>query len=284
MTLVVALPMCAQLPQEFGRFKKAAKIPTPTVPETELINKIAKDGAFILSQSYQLEDSVGKFFGLSGNKEFGSESSIAFKVRDGYLLYDVARVPWDYNPRYAKLKKRYNPVLFPSQFSEIGGEARYDSIYYDNKTISTIYPNQIYGMKADTFFNDGFSVGHSIGETEGYLIWFQIPEDVDLNSSANIGVTSIKHNLEVSEDRSKEYTIPMPTLNGTILGGIYLVPKITSVGRVDFTMEGIIINENDEWKLICPFTDTENIFTASPVAVEAEEDVEVELTPNDGKK
>lgn len=283
MTFAIALTVYAQLPQEFGRFKKAAKMPIQNTTEVDLINKIAKDGAFILSQSYQLEDSVGKFFGLSGNKEFGSESSLALKVKDGYLIYDIARVPWDYNPRYAKIKKRYTPVLFPSQYSEIGNEARYDSIFFDNSIISVIYPNQIYGMKADTFFNDGFSVGHTIGDTEGYLIWFSIPDGMDLNTSTNLEIASCKISVDITDDRGKEYSIPSPTIGGTVLGGMYVVPQISSVGRVDFIVEGIIIGINDEWRLVCPFTDTASLFASNPISVASEEDIEVELTPNDEK-
>lgn len=281
--IVVAISATAQLPQEFGRFKRAAKVIQST-PEQELVSKIAKDGAFILAQSYQLEDSVGKFFGLSGNKEFGSESSLAFKVKNGYILYDIARVPWNYNSRFAKLKKRYTPVLFPSQYSELKNEARYDSINYNEAAISTIYPEQIYGMKSDIFFNDGFSVNHHSGQTEGYLVWYIIPSGVDLNSSTNLDIVVVPQKLEISDDRSKEYSITKPQMDGIVLGGLFLSPELSSVGRIDFIINGIIIEDADEWKLICPFSNSEELFTATPFSFKAEEEIDVELTPNDIKK
>lgn len=284
-TLITVVLTCnAQLPQEFGRFKRAAKVqPTESV-ENMLVTKIAKDGAFVLSQSYQLEDSVGKFFGLSGNKEFGTETTLALKVKNGYLLYDIARVPWDYNPRFAKLKKRYNPVLFPSQYSDLNREARYDSIYFNSNELVTIYPEQIYGMKSDTFFNDGFSVSHHVGETDGYVIWYVLPHEIDINASSDLDIIPIEQKIEIVEDRSREYTIPLPQANGTLMGGMYVVPEISGVGRLDFKINGIIIGAEDEWKLVCPFTENDNIFLTEPVTVQTDEDIEVELTPNDSKK
>lgn len=282
--IATAITISAQLPQEFGRFKRAAKIQQPT-PEHQMISKIAKDGAFILAQSYQLEDSVGKFFGLSGNKEFGSENTIAYKVKNGYILYDIARVPWDYNPRFAKLRKRYSPILFPSQYSELNSEARYDSIGYNNDELVTIYPDQLYGMKSDVFFNDGFSVAHHIGDTEGYVIWYILPSDMDVNATTNLDIAVIAEKIQISEDRSKEYQVSLPQTEGTILGGLYIVPDISSVGRLDFIVNGVLIRAQDDWKLVCPFVDTDNIFssTAKSIII-AEDEIDVELTPNDNKK
>lgn len=281
--IAMVISVSAQLPQEFGRFKRAATI-RHSVPEYEMISKIAKDGAFILSQSYQLEDSVGKFFGLSGNKEFGSENTIAFKVKDGYLIYDLARVPWNYNPRYSKLKKRYTPVLFPSQYSELAPKARYDSIDYNNEKLVTIYPEQIYGMKSDIFFNDGFSVAHHLGESEGFVVWYIFPTEMDVNATTNLDVIVIPEKINISEDRSKEYQVTLPQLEGTIMGGIFIVPEISSVGRLDFIINGIIIESNEDWKLVCPFTNTDNVFSSAPVIKREEEEIDIDLTPNDIKK
>lgn len=282
-SIAVIISANAQLPHEFGRFKKAAQI-EETTADHDLVIKIAKDGAFILYQSYQLEDSIGKFFGLSGNKEFGAENTLALKVKNGYLIYDIARVPWDYSCHYAKLKKRYKPVLFPSQYSDLSLEARYDSIYFDTQGLVTIYPEQIYGMKADAFFNDGFSVAHKTGKSEGFLVWFIQPLDMDMSSSTNLDIIVHKHKMNIVEDRSKEYPIVLPQTNGTIMGGMYVIPELSSVGRLDFIINGITIGSKEEWRLVCPFTNTDNIFTTTPVAIEYDKEFEIELTPNDIKK
>ena len=279
--IAAAITVSAQLPQEFGRFKRAAKVHQST-PEHEMISKIAKDGAFIFSQSYQLEDSVGKFFGLSGNKEFGSENTLAIKVKNGYLIYDIARVPWDYNPRFTKFKKRYTPVLFPSQYAELNAEARYDSIFYKNEGLVTIYPEQLYGMKSDIFFNDGFSVAHHVGNSDGFLIWYIQPSDMDMNTTTNLDIVVIPEKIEISDDRSKEYQVSYPQVNGKIMGGLYIVPEISSVGRLDFIINGILIGSQDDWKLVCPFTNTENVFSSTTnIPVKAEEEIDIELTPNE---
>ncbi|MDE6017478.1 MAG: hypothetical protein K2G85_01545 [Muribaculaceae bacterium] len=282
--IVVTLTAVAQLPQEFGRFKRAAKIHQSN-PDQELLSKIAKDGAFIFAQSYQLEDSVGKFFGLSGNKEFDSENSLAFKVKNGYILYDKAREPWNYNSRFSKLRKRYTPVLFPSQYAEIKIEARYDSINYNEAEVVTIYPEQIYGMRSVIFFNDGFSVAHNSGMAEGYLVWYILPPGMDLNATTNIDVIVLPEKFDISDDRSKDYFISKPQIEGQVLGGLFITPELSSVGRIDFVINGVIIEDSDEWKLVCPFSNSEELFTStSPISIKVEDDIDVELTPNDQKK
>lgn len=201
-TLVFVISGYAQLPPEFNNYRNLKKAqpteevqPVETGPKTDvspvgstqsretvdskLIAKIALDGAFILSQSYQLENSDGESFGFKGNKEFGSEMSIALRVRGGYLFYDVARAPWNYNSSFAKYKDRYKPVLFPTQYSEIYDKAQYDSLHFDGKDIVTVYPDQLYGMKTNRFYNDGFSVGHQIGDIEGCMVWFAIRSGSD---------------------------------------------------------------------------------------------------------
>lgn len=280
--IATTITLNAQLPQEFGRFKRAAKLDSPS-PDTELISKIGKVGAFVLTQSYQLEDSVGKFFGLSGKKEFGCENTLAVKVKDGYILYDIARVPWDYNPQFVKLKKRYTPVFFPSQYSELRTRARYDSIYFNDKELVTLYPNQLYGMKTDTFFNDGFPVAHHIGKTEGYAVWYILPTDMDLTNQTNLEIVVQPETIDISEDRSKEYQqLSIPQVEGQILGGIFIIPEISRIGRLDFALNGIMIGAQDEWKLICPFSpDDSNVFNSpAAVSINLGDDIDLELTPN----
>lgn len=281
LSIAAAITVSAQLPQEFGRFKRAAKVRQST-PEREMISRIAKDGTFIFSQSYQLEDSVGKFFGISGNKEFGTENTLAIKVKNGYLIYDLARTPWNYDLRFAKYRKRYKPVLFPSRYSELSSEARYDSISYKSEELVTIYPEQIYGMKSDIFFNDGFSVAHRVGNTEGFVVWYILPSDMDMNATTNLDLIVIPEIIEISDDRSKEYQVSYPQIEGTIMGGIYIVPEISSVGRLDFIINGILIGSQGDWSLVCPFVNIDNVFSSTiNIPVKNEEEIDVELTPNE---
>lgn len=277
---VTAISLFAQLPPEFGRYKRVDT--TNEKAQQDLIGSVIENGAFIFSQSYQLEDSVGKFFGLSGNKEFGTDVSIAYKIKNGYIITNKSREPWEYNNRFAKLKGRYNPVLFPSQYSELSSEARYDSITYEANRLVTIYPNQLYAYKSDTFFNEGFSVSHKEGMTHGYMIWFTYSTDKDLNNFTRMNVVVAKQDMEVSADRSKEYEISVPYNNEIVMGGLYVVPEITGIGTLQFVLYGVAVNNNDDWKLICPFSKDENIFISSPVVQETnDEDDELMLTPND---
>lgn len=277
---VIAISLYAQLPPEFGRYKRVNT--TNEKAQQDLIASVVENGAFIFSQSYQLEDSVGKFFGLSGNKEFGTDMSLAYKIKDGYIITNKSKEPWEYNNRFAKLKGRYNPVLFPSQYSELNSEARYDSIAYNANNLVTIYPNQLYAYKADTFFNEGFSVSHKEGLAQGYIIWFTYPADKDLNSFTQMNIMVTKQDIEVSSDRSKEYEINIPSNNEIVMGGIYVVPEITGIGTLQFVLYGVAVNNNDGWKLICPFSKDENIFLSSPVVQKTNDEVdELMLTPND---
>lgn len=280
---VVAITATAELPQEFGRFKKAAKIHNKT-PEQDLISRIAIDGAFIIYQNYQLEDSLGKFFGRSGNRKFGAESALAFKVKKGYLIYDTTRAPWNHNPHFSQIKNRNIQILSPTQYSELKKEAMHDSINYNAKELRTIYPEQIYGMKSDMFFNDGFYVAHHLGQTDGYLIWYILPPGMDLNTSTKLDIIAMSATIDISDDRSKEYSISVPQTDGTILGGVFLAPELSSVGCINLIMNGVIIGDAEEWRLVCPFSGTEEIFDdPSPVTFKTE-DMDTEFTQNVIKK
>lgn len=67
------------------------------------------------------------------------------------------------------------------------------------------------------------------------------------------------------------------------MGGIYVVPKVESTGHLNFVINGILVAIEDGWRLVCPFTDTDDIFQMDAVVVSADYD-ETELTPNGSKK
>lgn len=276
--LLFPLTIFAIPQRDFGGFRK--KIASSQETTRSLVTMAVEPGVFILAQSYQLEDSVGKFFGHGGNKEFGSDNSLAIKVKNGYLFPDKARVPWEYDPRFSKAKKRYRPVFFPSQYSEMGKQLRFDSIYYNPDAISTLYPDQLYGLKTNFFFNEGFATGHNSGETEGYMVWFTVPENCDFNTAANINMIVMRQTLNLSDDRAKEYNVELPDTDGDIFGGIFIYPEISAVGALSFTLEGVAVGDGRDWRVICPFSDDDNVFQESSLIITETED-DLNLTPND---
>jgi hypothetical protein len=263
------------LPKEFGKYRRTVS----EVSNNPLIEKIASNGVFVISQSYQLEDSLGKFFGLAGKKEFGSDTSIGVMIKNGYLLTNRTRVPWEYDQAFKKVRRKYIPQLFPTQYSEIANEARYDSIYYDASKLSTVFPDEWYALRSDIFFNDGFTTGHASSETKGFLIWILKPSTLDFIASTALNFIVNPTTLIETEDRSNIYNIPVPETQDEILGAIYLVPEITGVGRVDYILHGISIKDEYSWGLVCPFDDSGNISFTNNVGSYDEDDVQ--LTPNE---
>lgn len=210
----------------------------------------AVDSAFFLSrQSFQVADKkTGELYGLNNHDEFGTEITLGVKVRDGFLLTDKAIRPWEYNSKFKNYQDGYKPIPYLSEYTEQGEKPTYDSLIFSLPENEE--PLEIYYIKSNVFNGNGLSYDVSEGTKEGWLIWVYVDKDADLNKTARLSFDCNEKELNVTKD-SKESVLPPKDKN--ILGGIYIVPRITSIGVVKFLLCGIITEAGAKWNISFPF-------------------------------
>ena len=258
-------------------------------PNQQIIEQVVNSGVFIIKQSYELADSADNRYGLSGKKAFGTDYTLAVKVKNGFLVSERTLHPWDYNPHFDQYRSKYTPRLFPTSFSEVAETARYDSITIIEDSLKTLFFGLLYAQESENFFGDGFSVGGNVGDNEGWMVWFTKKKGTDFSKSTDLNLCIIKKRQTITLKKDNEsyfYQVDYLSTSEEVVGGIFVIPEVISVGHMELKLCGVACRIENGWMLCCPFINVKNIFkrvesmTTSVNKEEKTESKTLELTPN----
>lgn len=282
MAIIAPLAMIAQNTQN-GLTRDLSSFMPLKSPNQQIIEKVVNSGAFIIKQSYELADSADNRYGLAGNKAFGVDYTLAIKVKNGFVVTDRTLHPWDYNSTYDQYRGKYTPKLFPTNFSEVASEARFDSILLDEQTIKPLSSELLYLVKSEEFFGDGFSFGGQYGKNEGWIIWFTKKKEQKLSKCTDLSLSIVKKEQTISESNTTCcYPIEPISTNEEIVGGIFVIPEVMSVGHLELRLCGMVCKIDNGWVLCCPFVKND-IAKEGKKAIETNDKQttsNLELTPN----
>lgn len=259
-------------------------------PNQQIIERVVNSGVFVVRQSYELADSMDKRFGWDGNEAFSTDYTLAVRIKDGFIISDRTIHPWDYNLRFDKYRGKYTPKLFPSTFSEVASEARYDTLTIIEDSLKTLSSGHFYAQESTLFFGDGFSVGGEYGENDGWIVWFTKKAGTILNQSTDLKQNIVSKKIFIPQLKEGDsYFCPTDSLQtrDEIIGGIFVIPEIMSVGRMELKLCGILYRMENGWMLCCPFVNTKEVFThpkggadVSSTEVSSVNTTPLGLTPN----
>lgn len=239
----------------------------------QLIKDIVINSIFIIEQSYQLEDSVShQRFGRNNQPEFGKKRFIAVKSSDGFIAPNDLLSPWLSDPNCTQFLSQYKGVVSKSTIYEIA-----DTISSSREiTIDTLPTrNQLICSFSDSLLdNEGFSLSDSIGKINGWLVWLVANNDIErLKSGDDVSYQIYKKQMDVSSD-SIIYEIESLQTEKKVIGGIYIVPGTVHIGYLEYLLCGLIIKDNNSWKMVS--TRFDEPVSASEISEQPER---VELTP-----
>ena len=253
LAMIAPLAILAQNPQN-GLTRDLSSFMPFKSPNQQIIEKVVNSGAFVIKQSYELADSADNRYGLAGNKAFGTDYTLAIKVKNGFVVTNRTVHPWDYNSAFDQYRGKYTPKLFQTIFSEVASEARYDSISLDEQSLKSLSSDLLYLVESEQFFCDGFSFGGQFGKNEGWLIWFTKKKDQNLSKCTDLSLSIVKKEQTISESNSTFcYSIEPLSTNEEIIGGIFVIPEVMSVGHMELKLCGMVCKIDNGWVLCCPF-------------------------------
>lgn len=218
----------------------------------------AINSAFFLSRnSFQVSDKkTGELYGLNNQNEFGTEISLGIKIKNGIVLTDRAVRPWEYNAKFDTYRDGYEPVPYMSEYSEIGGDAKYDTLDTSQSKKEKILSSSLYFLASDRFSGKGLTVDCTKGTKDGWVVWICANKDADLNKNSKVELVCYSKTIDVN-DANK---IDIDTPDGqNILGGVYVVPNSTDIGILEFCISGIIVENEGKWSLCFPFIGKEKL-------------------------
>ena len=240
---IFALTTFAQL---FERF--------PISNNQQLIEDAVKDGLFIVRQAYKLQDRTADepaYYGWNNKPFFGETFSIGVKIPEGYYINDKAINPWDYDSNFERFisnNPQYDPVFSETKYRELADTACIE-LPFEMQSYKEIKEKCLYEINDALFDGKGFEVKSTDEKNEGWLVWVVTDKPItELNDST---VALITYRKELTfQPEVNSYEIESPSFEKNIIGGIYIVPKVTEIGKITFLLTGFLHLENEKWSVV----------------------------------
>ena len=218
----------------------------------QLIEDAVKGGIFIVRQGYQLKDTkTDKLYGWNNDEQFGYTVSLGIKVQNGYYLDVKAVEPWRYDSKYNEYndQKQYLPVISESKYRLFTDDSVFNDFTYDKGKLKALYGGQFYFAQDSFFDNQGLEPDNSDGKKAGWLVWV-VSSDSAANST-NESFSLLVYRNELTFETGKDtYNIKNPPTDSAILGGFYVVPEVTGIGKTSFRLNGLLNKKDGNWQVV----------------------------------
>ena len=218
-------------------------------PNQQLVEQAVRNGVVLLRQDYQLLDTVtNERYGWNHRDMFNSVYSVGIKVGDGYVVSDRFMRPWSYDGRYLDLTGvTYVPVVSKTM-GRIITDTVMTEIKYGVSDVCPLEDSLAYRIDCEDSELEGFTVNSSAGAKDGWLVWV-VAEDSTLNDSSDLSLVTYRYSMTLDDD-TLSYRLPEPVASDYIVGGFYVVPQNTSVGKLDFKLVGFAALRDSLWYLV----------------------------------
>jgi len=221
----------------------------------QLIEDAVKDGLFVMSSYYKLQDTTKTepaYYGRKSLPYFGVTYTLGIKVKNGYFISNAAVHPWmgDSNYRESTYRNdnRYVPVVSEYKYRLLDDTA-YQPLPLKDATINEISKNRSYFVRDAVFQNEGFNIDTSTGMKKGWLVW--ATTDKPLAEQPEQALSFTIYRAEVVFEKSKDsYEIKAPATDKIVLGGFFVLPVPTGIGQIEFKLTGILANEMNQWSIV----------------------------------
>lgn len=262
LTLALLLLSTSVLMAQFGdlqelRKQEEADKEGDSLPEekesslvVQFIEKAVAQGLVVIRQDYQLEDTITEKRYNYGDdqKKFGGQTAFMAVLDNGFVIPDEILHPWDYDQNYPSYKnKQYVPVFNRTSLLKVAQNSW--------KALEVpFWPNEVgelaNGLKyaKDTVTSsNGFHRFSGFGQKEVWIVWLLFSED---ESSTEAHCEYVTEQMELTLEKGKKnYKMEAPDSQLTVLGGVVVEPVINGIGRIDFTLVGVVGKSDGEFQM-----------------------------------
>lgn len=230
---------------------KPSDSPSPvSLPSSDgVMLRVIEHEASIVRQQYRLERN-GDYFGKNNMAYFGETYTLAVKVAGGTFLAGEVVEPWKYDKEYDRMNpsRKYDPVLFRSYQRKLS-DSTYQVVDLELNTQYTAPANvdkSLY-LHVDAHSDFGLILDNAFGRKEGYMIWAYANTNVQ-DSAMKVSLRQLPLTLETRED--SVFLTMSPENPEKVIGGLYVVPRIESGGRVQYLLVGMAVKaDSSKWAL-----------------------------------
>ena len=210
-----------------------------------LIEDAVKDAIVLVETSYCIQDKeTGQKYGRNGNSIFNSDVFFACKTSTGVMTEANAMTPWENDPAFDKYRNdsKYQPVLSDSVIIK--------TLKGEKVCATTIGKKQDEGSDNKLAFfpckgAKGLKLAADNPTEFNWIIWVKEKNESEEGSSYELSV--VKKTIEKTGGTPAK--VEMPVYETNYFGGIYVTANVIETGTIEFTLDGLIIGDKDDWKL-----------------------------------
>ena len=214
----------------------------------QLIENAVSSGLFVIRQDYRLQKNTGdsaSFYGRNGNDYFGRTYSLGVKVENGICTYEKMLNPWSVDDNYRKYidDESYKPIIFRTEYRP-AVTPEYKMLLID-WTEAEVQESLLFVPDS---LGDGFMLDYESGKKDGWIVLVTSDGDWTEDDEAPFVFDIYRTSIEIKEDQSSCIIKP-PSTTRQILGGIYVCPVVSSVGKLSFLLTGIVEYNDSNWRI-----------------------------------
>ena len=226
--------------------------------ENKLIAESVGGSLLVVEQTYKVKDRNAElYYGFNGSNIFGRSLSIAVRLKSGLCYTDAFVRPWVGDANFSRYEAGYKPVYAGAQFKYVTDSALrgfpFDSVGCHKTESELVY------VTAKTPFNaQGLEPDSLTGAKRGWLLWVVSDDTVHRTDSLVIDVracniTATDTMLYHKVNQPNRQMILSSKKYSNVLGCIFVSPRHTALGEVQFMLTGVLVEKDGQWQLVTPF-------------------------------
>lgn len=239
-----------------------------------LVEAAIKDAIVVVESKYCIQDTEsGQKYGRNDKPYFNTITFLGCKTDKGIITSEKTTEPWTVDNLFDRYKdnSKYRPLLDSTLVIR--------SLPID--TVQTIDLANDFSYNNDTTLIcaglnssvDGLMISTSSSDVANWIVWIKEPLKNDSKEPSNLEYNIIKKSVDFSKGT---VVIDTPNSTNSFVGGLYISAKVVSVGLVEFSLSGFIVENSDKW-IVEPIdintfsADNENIDVTTPVSNDSDD-------------
>lgn len=237
-----------------------------------LVEEAIKDAVVMIESKYCVQDvETNQKYGRNGKPYFNTIGFLGCRTDKGVITSEKVLTPWTKDNLFDKYRdnRKYRPLLDSTlvvQSVQIDTVQHIDistGLFFNND--STLICTGIEKNRAD-----GLMVATDDNDATNWIIWIKKSSKNESKESSNFEYNIIKKTIEFTKG---DVVIDTPNSVNSFIGGLYINAKVVSVGLVEFSLSGFIVEDSGRWVIKPVNTNT--------FSLDNEESEIIPQTPND---
>lgn len=211
-----------------------------------LVEEAIKDAIVLVESKYCIQDIESKQkYGRNDKPYFNAIDFLGCKTDKGVITSEQATKPWAVDNLFDKYRdnNKYRPLL---DSTLVIRPLSIDTIQTIDITSSLSFNNDSTLICAVTgeCRTDGLLLSTDDNNATNWIVWIRESSKNESKESSNFDFNIIKKTVEFTNE---DVIIDTPNSTKSFIGGLYISAKVVSVGLVEFSLSGFVIEKSGRW-------------------------------------